>query len=544
MRTQWRAPLLCQAALVMILPGCEDDSQKHWGALEQCLVGEPIKPNENAFTRLRGVELAESLKATGTKEDWPGRCAVHATALHAALDDGGKLGMVKRALAEQLGCDNGCVFPEQGHVLPAADKLWEAAQRAELKSESPADVPKPAAPVTPRGAQQWPAIGHGLHAARTFKKDALYLLFKGQEGLSYCTVQGEKASCKKAGAAPGFRQEGSLTFLSDTATPVAVGSLFSEAAGLTRTGFSLLEEKTLAVFGEEGHETNHGFTFLQKEDATEPSPDAPPAPAKLEVLRVEEGKVRGQSSLTLSARVRGPEIVHDQLVYVDRDAQQKPRFVARKLQKAGSPLGPGATEYPGEFPGLFNACSSEGGAAIGAFSRPIRRLGKAASGKATLTAVILQGDDWQAPVTTEIPQEVGQLSEWRCGDGWGGLSWIEQQGTDLAITDLTCTSSGCKSEKTEWREPSLKNVLALEHLGEDTVLVYQAKPGDTRVKIGKAKSLATTPASLAFEAEAFGGVELKNLQLVPTPKGLYLILEGGELRALLFSGGNVTPVTT
>jgi hypothetical protein len=183
--------------------GCSSEAPKHWSSLQQCLIGGELKKDENVFNRLRGVQLAESLSATGSPQDWPTRCEGYATELYEALSDGGKPGMIRRALGEQMGCDGACVFPKAGHVLPAADKLWEAVSRAELSTVDVADVPKPGAPASSLTRTAWPSLGSGNVLSRRWSESGqLWLLTGSERKLSWCSFSGAKASC-----APGFHIE-------------------------------------------------------------------------------------------------------------------------------------------------------------------------------------------------------------------------------------------------------------------------------------------------------------------------------------------------
>lgn len=539
-------PSLCTMFVAAVFgTGCATDAPKHWKQLEQCLIGEPLAADENVFVRLRGIQLAESLEATGGPQDWPARCAQYATQLHTSLSDDGKAGMIKRALAEQLDCDGACTFPQTSHPLPAADKLWEAVARAELPQVEAPSTPKPKAPAKSLTAAEWPSLSSGkLLDQKWSAQGDLWLLIEADSRLSWCTVKGTQGKCAEIKDAPKFHATAPRGFARDSSEPILVGSIFSETSGLSRAGFGLKQGKQASVFGEHGHEAFNGVGFAQKEAATEerPSPDVPPPAPEFEIARMRDGKPEAKASLKLSARVRGPEVIDDWFVYVDRDADQKTVFKAKQLAQSGAVLGAGSIEHPGEFPGPFHVCRSNPGAAIGAYIEPVRQLGKPASGKAQVSVVLLEGKSWHAPVVHEIPSQVGQFSNWRCGAGWGGVSWLEQQNQQLTVTELVCKSSGCKAAKVTWTEPDLKNALALGYTHERAVLVYESSAGDVRTRIAKLDELPTTKSRLAFESEEFGGLGAGQPLLVEGDQ-TYAVFDDGGLRLLLADGGGeATPV--
>lgn len=536
-------PVLASA---LPLVGCASDAPKHWKQLEQCLIGQPLAKDENVFTRLRGVQLAESLEATGGAQDWPQRCAEHATNLHQSLPEDGKGGMIRRALQEQLGCDGGgCVFPTTGHPLPAADKLWEAVARAELPDIEVPNVPKPKAPVKSLTAAEIPTLATTtLVDKRQSDRGELWLLFKGEKGLSFCSVSGDKAKCSDVKGAPKFNSNAPVMLAPDTTQPILVGSVFSEGTGLSPAGFALSGGKAVDVFGEGGHEAYQGVGFAQEAPDAEavPSPDAPPPKPVFDIARFEDGKLSAKTKLEASARVRGPEVIDDWFVYVERNDDQKTVFKAKELAKSGKVFSGTTTEHEGDFPGPFQVCRSKPGAAIGAYVPPVRQLGKAANGKAKISVTLLEGKTWHAPVSFELPKQVGQFSNFRCGAGWGGLSWLEQQDKQLTVTDLVCKSSGCKTQSVKWTEGDLKNALALGHIFDQVLVVYESIAGDIRTRTAKLDALPKAKSTLAFESEDFGGISAGQPSLVEGDQ-TYVLLDQGGFRLLVVNGdGEVRPV--
>jgi len=541
-------PRLCAVPLVALSAlslGCATDAPKHWKQLEQCLIGEPLAKEENVFSRLRGVQLAESLEATGGPQDWPTRCAPYATDLHASLSDDGAGGMIKRALSEQLGCDGACAFPATPHPLPAADKLWEAVERAELPDVEVPATPKPKPPMKSRTAAEWQPLSSGNLLAEKWSADGdLWFLSEADSALHWCSVKGSQAKCSEIKGAPKFNANAPRGFAQDSSQPILVGGVFSESNGLSRAGFALKGAAAAHVFGEDGYEAFDGFGFAQKQAATEerPSPDKPPPAPELEVVRMAAGTPGAKATLKLSARVRGPEVIDQWFVYVDRNKDQKTVFKAKQLAPSGAVFGAETVEHVAEFPGPFHVCRSNPGAAIGAYVEPVRLLGVPASGKAQIAVVLLEGKSWSAPVVYEIPKQVGQFSNWRCGAGWGGLSWIEQQNQQLTLTELVCKSSGCKAEKVTWNEPDIKNVLGLGYIHERALLVYESKAGDVRTRVGTRGEIATAKSRLAIESEEFGGVSAGQTRLIEGDQ-TYAVFSDGGLRLLFVDGnGETTPV--
>lgn len=535
----WFAGFVALGALA-----CSSDAPKHWSALEQCLIGGPLGKNENIFQKLRGVQLAESLASSGGKDAWPQRCAPYATALHDSLSDSGKPGMIKRALQEQLVCDGACKFPESGHPLPAADKLWEAVQRAELERVDAPGVPKPKPPKTSLVAEDWPVLSSGqIIDKRWSPSGALWLLLKSEKGHRWCTLEGARGRCVDVQGAPKFHSSAPLNLVRGSSTPILAGSVFSEEHGLGRTGFALDTKKPVPLFGETGHEAFTGVGFAQQELETDerPDPDKPPPAPKFDVARVEQGEPRAKATLALTARVRGPEVVEGWLVYVERDADQKTVFKARELGEGGRLFGSTEVEHTGEFPGPFKVCLSKPGAAIGSYVEPIRALGKKVSGKNEITVTLLEGKTWHEPVGFAVPKQVGQFSGWRCGAGWGGFSWLEQVDGKLTVTELVCKSSGCKTKKVSWAQPDLKNVLALDYVQDKVLVLYQSVAGDTRHRLAELSKLPTAESALTFENSDFGGVDVQK-PLLAVADQTYLLLSDGGLRALYFDGTEATPV--
>jgi len=298
------------------------------------------------------------------------------------------------------------------------------------------------------------------------------------------------------------------------------------------------------VFGEVEHEAFDGVGFAEKQVQTEeqPSPDKPPPAPEFEIFRVADGKLQAKTTLKLNARVRGPEVIDDWFAYVDRNDDKKTVFKAKALAHAGGVFGGETVEYAAEFPGPFQVCRSKPGAAIGAYVAPVRQLGKPASDKTQISVTLLEGKAWHAPVLHEIPKQVGQYSPWRCGAGWGGFSWLEQQGTALTVTELVCKSSGCKTQKASWSQPDLKNTLLLGYINDRVLLVYQSTAGDVRTRVATLSDLPTTKSRLGFENEEFGGVAPLGASLIEGDQ-TYLVLADTELRLLLADGnGETTPV--
>jgi hypothetical protein len=285
-----------------------------------------------------------------------------------------------------------------------------------------------------------------------------------------------------------------------------------------------------------------GFAQKPADPDLKPSPDqAPPLP-ELTVQRMNAGKAGAKTELKLTARVRGPEVIGDWFVYVERDDEQKPVFRARQLAKGGV-FAATKVNFSAEFPGPFQVCHSGAGAAIGSYVPPMRMLGKKASGKNQLTVVLLEDNTWQAPVSFEVPKQVGQFSNFRCGAGWGGYSWLEQEGKNIRVTDLKCTKGGCKTSTVEWSQGDLSNALLLGHVQDKVLLVYQSVAGDTRTRIAALDQLPKTPSKLAFETEEFGGVDLGGKPKLMEGEKTYLLAGRDDLRALVFDGkGEQSPV--
>lgn len=524
--------------------GCTDETPKHWSAFETCVIGKPLTEGENIFARVRGVQLAESMKSVGGEADWPNRCTVHAEALFETLSESGKPGMMRRAMQEQLGCGGkeGCTFPTDGHPLPAADKLWEAA--ADVARVAADGVAAPAEPVTSLTLAEWPALAEGKVHTETWSDSGELILTTDarQGGGTVCALGGAKAKCSRVEGLPKFSKQAPLRFALDSKQPILVGGVFSEDQGVRSAGYSLQAKQAVSVFGDIASAAYDGFGFLQKPPPADADPLAPAPPPEMKIGRVSEGKVGAAASLKLTARVRGPVVVHDWLAYVERDKDQKPLFGARRLNPTGGLFGESVT-YPGQFAGAFNVCKTKGGAAIGSFSDPVRQLGAKASGSVPLTSIVLKDGSWSKPVEGEIPKQVGQFSGWTCGDGWGAFSWLEQQDTRLLVTELRCTATECKRSKVEWTQPDVRNVLALGNIGDRMIVVYQAASRDTRLRIAPLSDLPKAKSVLGFESDAFGGLTSMTPRIVSQGDAAYLIVEVEGTRALQISqAGEVSVV--
>jgi hypothetical protein len=170
-------------------------------------------------------------------------------------------------------------------------------------------------------------------------------------------------------------------------------------------------------------------------------------------------------------------------------------------------------------------------------------LGKKASGKAKLTVAILEGKTWHPPVSFDVPKQVGQFSAWRCGAGWGGYSWLEQEGNKLTVTELVCKKDGCKTRNVSWTQGDLKNVLLLGYVQEEVLLIYEGVAGDTRTRTAKLDELPKAASKLAFENEEFGGVNVGGKPRLLQGDRTYLVLQNEELRVYGFEGnGKQGPV--
>jgi hypothetical protein len=157
--------------------------------------------------------------------------------------------------------------------------------------------------------------------------------------------------------------------------------------------------------------------------------------------------------------------------------------------------------------------------------------------------VLLEDNTWQAPVSFEVPKQVGQFSNFRCGAGWGGYSWLEQEGKNIRVTDLKCTKGGCKTSTVKWSQGDLSNALLLGHVQDKVLLVYQSVAGDTRTRIASLDQMPKTASKLAFETEEFGGVDLGGKPKLMEGEKTYLLAGRDDLRALVFDGkGEQSPV--
>ena len=160
-----------------------------------------------------------------------------------------------------------------------------------------------------------------------------------------------------------------------------------------------------------------------------------------------------------------------------------------------------------------------------------------------MTVVFLEGDVWQAPVSFEVPKQVGQFSNWRCGAGWGGYSWLEQEGKNVRVTELKCTKSGCKTRNVEWSQADLGSILLLGYVQDKVLLVYQSVAGDTRTRTATLDDLPKATSKLAFETEEFGGVDMGGKPKLFEGQKTYLLLGRDDSRALVFDGnGEQSPV--
>lgn len=518
--------------------GCAGDAPKHWGSFSQCMIGKPLSKGENVFLRLRGVQLAESMNGAPAENTWPARCEKHATALYESLDSSGKPGMIRRALSDQLGCDPACKFHAEGAPLPAADKLWEAVARAELtRGETPEKAPL--APLKVLLKSDWPTLVAGSHLAHETTPKGTWLLFGAKGARTLCAMTGAKANCQPLGQAPKFHASAPLNFVSGAARPIVVGGVLEEG-GLQRVGYSPAEKKTVPVVGEQGVEVQTGFTFFQK--PVEPTDSSPER--EFEASRVNDGKVSAKAKFKMTARVRGPYVLHDWLALVERDDEKHAIFKARRLSDTGGVFAKEKVEFETAITGPYSVCQSEHGAAIASYTRPLRKFGEKADKRSEqLTSILLHDGQWSKPVSVKIPKQVDEFSSYSCGDGWGSLSWVTLTGGKLDVVELRCTPSSCETKNTSFSQPDILNVLLLERIGEKYLLLYQSKAKDVRVKFAPLADLAKAEPKPGFETEEFGGVAVKRPLFIPGAEGAYLLLQDAETRALFMSpDGELSPV--
>lgn len=255
-----------------MLAGCSKEASQ-WSAFEQCMLGGPLPEGENVFLNLRGIQLAEG-DAGDAGDPWPARCVGHAKALHDGLGTSGAAGMVKRSLAEQLdGCEPGCKFPEQGHVLPKADELWARARQAKWEFKESPDVSAPKQPLRIPGLADFPPLAEGYDLVASLpRSDALWLLFrKGVSSYRSCRLIQSKASCSDGGEMPEL-DAGAMSLVRGIDRPVVAAW-----RGGVRQAYDLQTGEQVSAFGEMDGETYEGFAFEQQEQVDNLT-DAPLAP--------------------------------------------------------------------------------------------------------------------------------------------------------------------------------------------------------------------------------------------------------------------------
>jgi hypothetical protein len=508
-----RIPVLL-AALSL---SCESgDANKSWSEFSRCMVGDDVGQASLVAARIRSIELSERQppKAWDAKTQWPGRCEPYANALYSSLgsDTGAKL--MKRSLTAQMGCKEdqdppGCAFAPDGHILPAAVELWEAAAVAGLKVDPNVDVPLPKHDVTLQSADDWkPLGGKGYELADSYvtSKGSLRLLLKGKSGpLMICETAAEGVTCSPLPDDFPKVARQSVKLLADDESIIT---------GLTEEGRKAFATSSGDEVGFRGAEVSarDGVVVEQGEDAQ----------GFLAIL-MSKGRAKGEAAFEpkLAANTQ-PKGVGNFATWLEGEgAEMKWVFssvAGRKLKQAAS--------FTGDFAGYLHPCSAGESTSVGIWGRADgeREAKPTAGGDTGVHASFLVDGEWTKPVSGKIPFS-RRLTAHRCGKDQIELFWANSKADELSVGKLTCTPSGCKETTSSWPSFEVGRWLAVGAAGDQVLTLWTTKLGEVRLRVGDPGNFSAAKETVVFESGERGGPVFRNSKNFVTPNGTYMLLD-------------------
>jgi hypothetical protein len=491
------------AAGGLVLASGGNKSDKSFSALSRCLIGEPLKPGENVFFRVREAELGSKKKAPADNPAgaWPARCAPHATALYRSIDATGKTALLKRLLTEQLGCGDSdsqpCKFPEAGQTLGKADEIWKSADIAGIHAT---DAPEIAGPdrLKPELGADWPVLGDAsfsLADSRVAENGELWLLLnpprKENKSPRLCRVLegGAKARCTDAKMP---ELTGQIRFVDGIEPPAVSGTAVTDE-GTEEGAFSLLDGSPVKVRAG----LRNGFALEKRGN-------------DFYLLEVAAGLVKDQKKVPVPKDTEAT-VFGNWLGWFETKDEVR-TLVWRKIG-AGGTLEGDPVKLEGEPPARVETCSAPGGggAAYGRSVSPAKQ-----------TVWFATESGWSKPVSG--PMAEGQRDEWSlvCSKERAARFWV-MTGDSAKIGSLDCRPKGCEKREVEWKGVRAKRWLAVTELGGQTAALVETFEDDKRLYIAPFDKIGDTPPIVLMDSPEFSGPKFENTRIVIGPE-LVLVL--------------------
>lgn len=527
MKAQTTLPRSSTGALLVgvlaSLSGCsEGDAPKAWNALSTCIAGAAAKePLAARAQALRAIQLANASASPGA-QGWPGRCGSYADAVYAALPTSGQGAVLKRKLGQSLSCADekgSCKFPPSTAVLGVLTDLWDAAKDSGLAAtETVAGVPLPeVAPAPLLDAKSWKSFStKPLKVAGPIStgEGRALLLLKATEGRMRplaCEVTDKlsKLSCFEAHADVPELPAHSIEVVNDEG---------AYAAGLTEKGLIAYDLKTgqpSAVRGNARRLIRDGVAVEPKasEDSLAQSAKAPAKSEGFIAVELKEGKVLREVKLPVSDSVGDPIGIGAHVLYLER-TEAGAELSAKRL--VGGRLKHEAT-VRGAFSGAFHTCRRGDQVAVATFaSRAGISNAKATggAGKTQVTFASYRDGAWSPGAEITIPFDRAFESELICTASGASLAWAQPVEGGASVGRIDCDAGGCKSNEVKLPGVDSKWWWTVAPLGDQTLLLWRAALGETRLRMAPLAGLAGAKDSVVFDAPDFDGPSAGELSSV------------------------------
>jgi hypothetical protein len=481
---------------VLALRGGGKDASRHFSAMSRCLIGPPVAAGENVFFRLREAQLGAKHAPAEGANAWPSRCSGHATALYRSVDSTGQNALLKRLLAEQLGCGDDpaqpCKFPESGHPLGKADEIWKAAGIAGLELVDVPEVPMPEPRLKPEHAAGWPSLGDGsywLASNRISDKGEVWLLFapkdNAKQPFRLCRVseRGAKAKCFDSKKVPHLRGEIELV---DALEPPAVAGTTDTDEGVEHAAFSLLDGTPIKL--RSGIRKGYALDVRGKD---------------VFLLEIANGTAE-QTKLPFGSDTQAAQF-GGWLGWFESDKADKEETRRLAVQK----IGPGAklegekSYLEGEIPPRIEPCA---GALYGRSASPSKQ-----------TVWFAQGGGWSKPVSGPLPS--AQRDEWAsvCTKDRVTRFWVDKSAETAKLGMLDCRPKGCEKREVEWKGVKAKRWFAVTELGDRVAALYETFDDDKRLALAPFNELGSSLPIIITDSPEFSGEKFEDARVVIAP---------------------------
>jgi hypothetical protein len=125
-----------------------------------------------------------------------------------------------------------------------------------------------------------------------------------------------------------------------------------------------------------------------------------------------------------------------------------------------------------------------------------------------------------------------------CGDGWIEIPMAFIEKSKVVVAVQRCEAGSCKTKRVSFGVPS--GVLAVDsvELARGNVyVVYRAKSGETRARLGPLDDLEKTKPEVVFDSDQFGGVSTRNPYLIASEGVAYYLPSDEDSRVVSLSPG-------